>query len=64
MCEFRAIKDKSQLVDALTGASLGMEASECFHCGVFYNEESLHAIAEHNEGKCVSCFQVFKAINQ
>lgn len=64
MLQFRAIKDKSQLVDALTGAPLQGDACECGLCGVFYNRESVEALKADNEGNCAACGRKFEAVKQ
>lgn len=55
MISFRPIEDKSQLVDALTGAALREGESRCAHCGVFYNRESMLELVASNNGNCASC---------
>jgi hypothetical protein len=60
MIQFHPIKDKAQLVDALTGGPLDADAAECAHCGVFYNPESVQAINADNCGICISCQTPFQ----
>lgn len=62
MIEFRKIREKSELVDALTGVALRADACECDHCGVFYNQSSVDALVAENNGDCVSCNYPFPAV--
>lgn len=42
-------------VDAFTGGPLVGVATKCTKCQCCYGAESLEALKEHNQGKCMGC---------